>query len=145
VSGSRSPHRRGSDRAAAIAAEIQPPKVHIGVNGYDGLTVDEALELAGAIVEAPPRLRGGRGLDRHTRDVYLLQVCDRSDVGDRQPARDLVRFAFKFAARAFLHEKWYEIAYSAGCEPGVLRADEGVDNQGRRGRKLVNQSSLDIR
>jgi hypothetical protein len=60
-------------------------------------------------------------------------------------ALTLVWSAFKFAAGSFLHEQRYEIAYSAGCEPGVLGADEGVDNQGRSGRKLVQQSSLDFR
>ena len=52
---------------------------------------------------------------------------------------------FEFAAGAFLHEKRYEVADPAGFEPGMLFADEGVDNHGRDVGKFVNQSSLDIR
>jgi hypothetical protein len=59
--------------------------------------------------------------------------------------RTLVGSVFKVAAGAFLHEQRYKVADSAAFEPGVLGADEGVDNQGRNERKLVKQSSLDFR
>jgi hypothetical protein len=52
---------------------------------------------------------------------------------------------FEFATGAFLHQQRYEIADLAGLEPGVLFANEGVDNRGRNATKLVNQSSLDVR
>ena len=53
------------------------------------------------------------------------------------PLSGRIRGVFEFAAGAFLHEQRYEIADPAGFEPGVLFADEGVDNHGRDIRKLV--------
>ena len=48
-------------------------------------------------------------------------------------------------AGAFLHEERDEIANPAAFEPGVLLADESADVRRRGARKLVNQSTLDIR
>jgi hypothetical protein len=49
------------------------------------------------------------------------QICN-------QPLKWPIRGVFEFTAGAFLHEQRYEIADPAGFEPGVLFADEGVDN-----------------